>query len=112
MVSRAAAIILFLMYCLLLVFVLWTHKDIMDTEHADSGNMEMSPNPAHLQQESVALSGGDNQTSEEPTKEAAEFVVDHGGHGHMAGGAAEEEDDDEDEAAEFVVDHGGHGHGH
>ncbi len=32
MVSRAAAIILMLMYCCLLVFVLYTHKDIMSAE--------------------------------------------------------------------------------
>merc|ERR1719189_2525072 len=45
MVSRAAAIILMIMYCLLLVFVLWTHKDIMDPEEDEK--VEMSPNPAH-----------------------------------------------------------------
>ena len=35
MVSRAAAIILMLMYCCLLVFVLYTHKDIMNAEAQD-----------------------------------------------------------------------------
>ena len=36
MVSRAAAIILLLMYCCLLVFVLFTHKDIMNAETQDA----------------------------------------------------------------------------
>eukprot|EP01083_Nonionella_stella_P067911 179952_1 len=39
MVSRAAAMILMLMYCCLLVFVLWTHKDIMDDD--ETGPMDV-----------------------------------------------------------------------
>jgi len=50
LVSRAAAVILMAMYCLLLVFVLWTHKDIMSAEGGDdavAGKQEMSPMPSH-----------------------------------------------------------------
>ena len=42
MVSRAAAIILMLMYCCLLAFVLFTHKDIMNAEAHEQG-YELKP---------------------------------------------------------------------
>lgn len=100
MVSRAAAIILMGMYILLLVFVLWTHKDIMG---AESENVEMSPHPSSkdVVLKDAPPSSSTNVLLKDAGDAAAEFVVNHGPHVHGHHVDVEHvdgsEDEDEDE---------------
>eukprot|EP00486_Rosalina_sp_Unknown_P001747 CAMPEP_0201568156 /NCGR_PEP_ID=MMETSP0190_2-20130828/9070_1 /ASSEMBLY_ACC=CAM_ASM_000263 /TAXON_ID=37353 /ORGANISM="Rosalina sp." /LENGTH=530 /DNA_ID=CAMNT_0047988971 /DNA_START=217 /DNA_END=1809 /DNA_ORIENTATION=- len=108
MVSRAAAIILMLMYCCLLVFVLFTHKDIMNAEAQDVEQPQKAVNQLLLQHsvksikeesEDLDLHTDSDFNEIGDSGQVVKSAVDmHQNSGDMEPLGEEEEEDDDDEA--------------